>query len=126
MIPYKLISKKNPRDLTADPKFYAQSKSREVVELDALSKLISREGTVSRTDVYAVLIALIDVLIMELSAGRTVRLGKFGTFAISLSSEGAENKESFLVSLIKKARILFRPGSELKQMLNNLKYEKVA
>ena len=56
-IKYKLIEKKNPRDLEAAPKFYASAVTTRKIDLDELSKNIARSSTVARADVYAVLIA---------------------------------------------------------------------
>jgi hypothetical protein len=52
-------------------------------------------------------------------------LGDFGAFQITVSSEGAEAQEKFNASLIKGSKVVFRPGIDLKEMQNNLKFEKV-
>lgn len=53
-----------------------------------------------------------------------VRLDNFGAFQISLGSEGAETESKFNASLIKTKKVTFRPGADLREMLNNLKFEK--
>ena len=53
-------------------------------------------------------------------------MGDLGTFQIGLSGKGAETEEDFSVSLIKKARIKFRPGVALASFLTSLSYAKVA
>ena len=40
-------------------------------------------------------------------------------------SEGAETESRFNASMIKGAKVAFRPGIDLKEMLATLKYEKV-
>ena len=120
----KTVAKKNPREPGAPAKYYAQAVPKGKTDIDALSKMISREGTVSRSDVYAVIISSLEAIMNELKEGRSVYLGKMGSFSISLSSEGAETPDEFTSSAIKKARIVFRPGLELKEMLKMLKYEK--
>ena len=74
----------------------------------------------------AVLLALEDVIIDALKGGEIVRLGDLGTFQIGISSKGAETEEDYDVSLIKKARINFRPGLALTGVLSGLSYKKVA
>ena len=61
----------------------------------------------------------------HLANGKIVRLGDFGAFQVSVSSTGAETKEKFNASLIKSSKVVFRPGIDLKEMQNNLKYEKI-
>jgi len=122
---YVVIPKANPQDRTAPAKFYAQAKSRGELTFRKLSKEIAEGSTtVSDTDVMAVLNDLTKVLRRHLENGEIVRFGDFGTFQISISSDGAETEGKFHSSLIKNPKVAFRPGVDLKEMLNNLKYEK--
>lgn len=73
---------------------------------------------------FAVLNDLTKVLSRHLADGKIVRFGDFGSFQISLSSEGAETAAKFNSSLIKGSKILFRPGIDLRDMLTTVKYEK--
>ena len=93
-------------------------------------KKLSREiaegsTTVSDTDVLAVLNDLTKVLRRHLANGAIVRFGDFGTFQIAITSEGAETEAKFNQSLIRKPKIAFRPGVDLKETLATLKYTKV-
>lgn len=75
-------------DKTAAPKFYASAKADGEVSLKALAKEIAQGSTtVSDTDVLAVLNDLTKVLIRHLSEGKIVKLGDFGNFQITLTSE---------------------------------------
>ncbi len=65
------------------------------------------------------------ILRRHLERGEIVRFGDFGSFYITLSSEGVELEEDFHASMIKKSRVTFRPGIDLKKMLLTLDYEKV-
>lgn len=122
---YVLVERGNPGNMKAPKKFYAQAKSRSEFTLRKLSKEIAEGSTtVSDTDVLAVLNDLTKVLRRHLENGEIVRFGDFGSFQIGINSEGAETEAKFNVSLIKKAKVVFRPGLDLKEMLPNLKYEK--
>ena len=55
------------------------------------------------------------VLGLELSAGRIVYLGELGTFRLTVQSEGAESKDKFTGSNVKKAKLRFTPGLFLKK-----------
>lgn len=124
-VKYNLSEKGNPGDREAAKKFYANAKSSGEVTFRSLSKEIaSGSTTVSDTDVMAVLNDLTKALSRHLADGKIVRFGDFGSFQISLSSEGAETAEKFNASMIKGAKILFRPGLDLKDMLSTVRYEK--
>ena len=121
-----LVQKGNPGDPNAPKKFYAQAKSSGVLTLKNLSKEIAEGSTtVSDTDVLAVLNDLTKILKRHLGNNEIVRFGDLGTFQIGMNSEGAETEEKFHHSLIKKPKVIFRPGADLKEMLATLKYVKV-
>lgn len=124
-VKYVLTKRGNPSDPDAPKKVYAQAKSDGEVTLKKLGKeLAEGSTTVSDTDALAVLNELIKLLNRHLSEGRIVRFGDFGSFQVTVSSEGADTEEKFHASLIKGSKITFRPGIDLREMLNNLKYEK--
>ena len=125
-IKFKPIARKNLKAPNDPPKFYAIAESKGKTDIDALSKLVARESTVSRTDVYAVIMSLLDAVAYELNEGRSVMLGKLGSLSVSISSEGAVTAEELSSSAIRKARIVYRPGKELKKMLTTLDFEKKA
>ena len=125
-VKYVVVERANMLDRTAPKKTYAQAKGSGVLTLKQLGKEIAEGSTtVSDTDVLAVLNDLTKLLKRHLDNGEIVRLGDFGTFQVTLSSEGAESEAKFHPSLIKKGKVTFRPGVDLKEMLNNLKFEKV-
>lgn len=125
-VTYVLTQKGNPGDASAPKKFYAQAKAREEFTFRKLSKEIAEGSTtVSDSDVLAVLNDLTKVLKRHLENGEIVRFGDFGSFQISLTSEGAETEGRFNASMIKGAKVTFRPGIDLKEMLATLKYEKL-
>ena len=81
--------------------------------------------TVTKADVYAVLVALEDVIIDALKSGEMVRLFELGTLQSAITAQGAVTEKDFNDSLIKKARINFRPGTALNSILGNLTNQKV-
>ncbi|MDD3789316.1 MAG: DNA-binding domain-containing protein [Petrimonas sp.] len=124
-VKYVLTEKGNPAKPDDPKKYYAQAKSAGEVTFKKLSREIAEGSTtVSDTDVLAVLNDLTKLLNRHLSEGRIVRFGDFGSFQIGISGEGAESPEKFNVSLIKKGKVNFRPGVDIRQMLNNLRFEK--
>ena len=123
-VKYNLSERANPQDPTAPKKWYATAKSTGETTLKSLGKEITQRSTVNHADTLAVLEALTQVLTEHLSDGRIVRFGDFGSFQVSIGSQGAETAEKFNASFIKSKKVVFRPGMDIKEMLNNLKFEK--
>ena len=121
---FKATPKRNPQDIEAEPKYYATAVTKSKTGIDELSETVASASTVSRADTYAVIISLLETIIKEFKAGRTVDLGKLGRFTISLKSEGVEDPKDLTSAHVKDAKINFYPGKELKEMLNNLKFTK--
>ena len=125
VVTYSVSPRMNPSEKGTPPKFYGHVQARGDVSLREMSERIQQTCTVHKSDVYAVLVALEDVITDALRGGEIVRLGDLGTFQIGISSKGAVTEEDYDESLIKKARINFRPGMALAGILTNLTFTKV-
>ena len=125
-VTYSVSPRINPRDKEAAPKFYGHVQASGDIDIREMSERIQATCTVHKSDVFAVLVALEDVITEALKSGEIVRLGDLGTLQIGISSKGAETEEDFDDSLIKKARINFRPGLALSGILTGLTYKKVS
>ncbi|MBQ8593735.1 MAG: HU family DNA-binding protein [Bacteroidaceae bacterium] len=123
---YSVSPRINPRNKEEDPKFYGHVQASGDINLREMAERIQQTCTVHKSDVFAVLVALEDVIVESLQSGEIVRLGDLGTLQISISSKGALTEEMFSEAHIKKARINFRPGSALVGALNGLTFQKVA
>lgn len=122
---YTVKQRVNPK-APADPrKYYAFPKSLGNMDLRVLAKRISRESTVSIMDTLAVLEGLFQVIPDYLMEGNIVELGELGSLRLGISSDGSENPDEFTTSLIRKANILFRPGSKFKDQLSMVKFTRV-
>ena len=124
-VTYSVSPRINPRDRETEPKFYGHVQARGDINLREMAERIQQTCTVHKSDVFAVLVALEDVITEALKGGEIVRLGDLGTFQIGISSKGALKEEDWDESLIQKARINFRPGMALSGMLTSLTYAKV-
>ena len=125
-VTYSVSPRINPRDKDASPKYYGQVQASGDVSIREMATRIQSTCTVTKADVYAVLVALEDVIMEALQSGEIVRLGDLGTFQIGISGKGALSEEDYNESLIEKARINFRPGVGLIGVLSNLNFSKVA
>ena len=124
-VTYSVVPRINPREKNDPPKFYAQAQARGDVNVREMAERIQATCTVHKTDVYAVLVALEDVVKEAIQNGEIVRLGELCTLQVSLSGKGTLTEKEYDDSLIKKAKIIFRPGTILASALGTLKYSKV-
>ncbi|MFB9120219.1 HU family DNA-binding protein [Bergeyella porcorum] len=124
-VKFKTIQKSQPGVAGGgDKKFYASPVYTGEITLEQLTERIEKISTVSGADIRAVLYALVDVIPAELANSQIVRVGDLGSFRLSIGSEGKEKEEEVTASGIKSSKIIFTPGSKIKAMQNNLKYEK--
>ena len=124
-VTYSVVPRINPREKNDPPKFYAQAQARGDVNVREMAERIQATCTVHKTDVYAVLVALDDVVMEAIQNGEIVRLGELCTLQVSLSGKGTLTEKEYDDPLIKKAKIIFRPGTILAGALETLKYSKV-
>lgn len=124
-VTYSVVPRKNLINKDEPVKYYAQAQASGDVDVKEMSQRIEKACTVTRADVMAVLIALEDAIVEGLQRGEIVRIGEIGTFQIGLRGKGAETEEGYNVSLIKKAKVNFRPGVALTGILSGLSFAKV-
>ena len=119
-----VIERRNPLDPEAPSKFYASTKNQGDVSLNTLSKQIALMSTVSKTDVYAVLMALTEVVPSILEEGKIVRLGSLGSFRLTVSSEASLTAEEVSTHNVKQIKLRFSPSHELKKEVEGFPLEK--
>ena len=125
-VTYSVVPRRNPSEKGTPPKFYAQAQARGDVNIREMSERIQATCTVHKSDVYAVLVALEDVVAEAIQNGEIVRLGDLCTLQVSLTGKGALTEEDYNTSLIKRAKINFRPGTALANALASLSFSKVS
>ena len=81
-------------------------------------------STVSTADTIALLEAFLTVVPDQLADGKIVELGEFGTFRISLSSDGADTADKVSADNITDVRVIFNPGKRFEDVLATLKFQK--
>jgi predicted histone-like DNA-binding protein len=104
-------------------KTYGIAKAGSYCDLNKLCKLISARSSMSSADVKAILDSLNWAMDVELQSGNIVQVGEFGNFRLSVSSEGTEEESDYKVSKVKKARVLFSPGSSLRKSVGEVTFE---
>ncbi|RTQ52115.1 DNA-binding protein [Hymenobacter gummosus] len=125
-IEYSLAERGNPSKPTDPKKFYAAARSQGDTTVRSIAERINQMSTVSTIDVMAVLEALFQTVPQELAEGRIVRFGDFGSFSVTLQSEGAATEKEFNASLINNVKVQFRPGKLFDQAMQGAELRKVS
>lgn len=125
---FKLIERRN---LGADNKevprkFYAQAVNNGYVAFDELCLEIAESCTLTSADVKAVLDRMNYMLDKHLKAGRIVQFGEIGNFRFALGSTGSVTEKGFTTAQIKQPKIVFSPGSLLRETRQLTAFEKEA
>jgi len=67
---------------------------------------------------------LLQLIPKHLSEGRIIRLGDFGSFGVRINGSGSETEGTFSKNRIKKLKLEFRPGQEIRKALDNAVIQK--
>jgi predicted histone-like DNA-binding protein len=121
-IKLKKVLKKNPQDLT-QAKWYLSPEQAGRVGLPEIAREIEGRSALSLGDVQSVLSNLVEILPIFLKLGQSVNLEGFGTFRMSVSSEGMVNAEELNARHVKGVKLLFLPSAELKRNLEGISFE---
>jgi len=122
---YKSVPKKNPGNQTAPAKYYAQVVSSGDMTLRQVAQQIALISTVSTADTLAVLENFLQVVPTALAEGKIVRLGDFGSYSLTVKSDGALTDSELSVNQIKKTTVKFRPGKIFMKTINDIDFKKV-
>jgi predicted histone-like DNA-binding protein len=123
-VTYRLVQKGNPGDASAPKKFYATPAPRSKTTIKEISKDISDISSLNYGDISNVLNNFVQLIPKYLANGNIVSLGEIGDLRLNFSSEGTPTEESFTPSKIRKVKIAFRPGKDIKTSIAGLTYTK--
>ncbi len=124
-IPYIIYKITSPLSREKTGKYHARVKTRGEITLRDLAERISQIFSLSVPDTVGVLEAFIQIIPEALLNGYMIKLGDFGTYTSTISSNGAESPVSFKSNMIKKTNIIFKPGKYIMKKIKNARYEKV-
>lgn len=125
-VKYKLVQRGNPANPDSPKKFYATPASRGKTTIKEISKDISDISSLNYGDISNVLNNFVQLIPKYLANGNIVSLGEMGNLRLNFSSEGADTESAFSPAKIKKVKIVFTPGPDLKQSIPTLSFEKTA
>ncbi|MCD8178771.1 MAG: HU family DNA-binding protein [Tannerellaceae bacterium] len=105
-------------------KYYGQVVRSKLVPYKQLCQQLMVQSSATRGDVSLILDNLVDTILVHLENGHSVQLGDLGTFRMSAGSYGVESEDEFKASLMKRPRVIFSPGAELRARAAQAKFEK--
>jgi predicted histone-like DNA-binding protein len=118
----KKIQKKNPQHLDTS-KWYLTQEKKGTVGINEIAKEIVGRSALSMGDVQSTLSNLVDMLPLFLKMGQTIKLEGFGSFRISVSSEGTDTADKLNTRHVKGVKLVFLPSMELKRSLEDILFE---
>lgn len=125
-VKYSVIARKNPLKKDQPAKFYAQIQSNGEEDFKSMTRAVADRCTVTGSDAKAVLDAFMTIMIQRLQNGQIVRLNDLGSFRMSATSQGTATEKEFNATKIMKARIIFTPCKELKEMCKSASFSKTS
>ncbi|MBQ6203412.1 MAG: HU family DNA-binding protein [Prevotella sp.] len=132
---YKLVQNMNENMVKCYQKWFARPVYTETINLMDIAELIQRNSTAKKSDAYAVLVEMVEVVSDALKASKRVHIDGFGTFKIGISSKGAETPADFNANEnIRSCRVLFQPEvttdpsthKRIKKMIQGMTYQSAA
>lgn len=120
---YNKVLRKNPSKQEEAGKWYPVLRSVTQVTEKEVSKRISDETTLNPKEAEMAIYQLLKVLKEELLSGNTVQLGDWGSFYLTVNSEGVEKEADVTAMLIKQINVNFRAGSELREAINKAEFK---
>jgi predicted histone-like DNA-binding protein len=119
----KKILRKNPQDLSQPGKWYLTQERAGSVGIKEIAREIEGRSALSLGDVQSVLSNLVEVLPIFLKLGQSVSLEGFGSFRVSVSSEGMDNPADLNARHVKGVKLGFLPSADLKRNIEGLSFE---
>jgi predicted histone-like DNA-binding protein len=106
---YKTVFRANPQNRNASRKSYAIPVYTGEIDLKRIAAEIAALSSLSPGDVYNVPVNFTEALPKYLKDGYKLRLGDFGIFKVSFSSEGADEAKQIVPARICSRRVLYTP-----------------
>jgi predicted histone-like DNA-binding protein len=118
----KKIQRKNPQNIT-QTKWYLTQEKTGTVGVQEIAREIEGRSALSLGDVQSVLSNLVEILPLFLKLGQTIKLEGFGSFRISVTSDGTETAEELSARNVRGVKMVFLPSVELKRSIENISFE---
>ena len=123
-IHYVVQAKRNPLDQQASPKYHPVSKSIKPLDRDFLISDMVEHTSLTYQEAAAGIDYLFEAIPKYLSLGFTVQIGKMGYFRISFKSEGSNTPQEVTADKIRRKKLVFVCGKEIRNKVNSFSVEK--
>lgn len=110
----KAVQRTNPQDTEAPKKWYPVQYTTKMVDENEVAMLMADETTLNPMEAAMAIRQLRKVVQRLLLDGKSVKLGDWGTFNVTLNTEGAATKAELTARNVKRVNINFQPSDELK------------
>ena len=125
-IRFKIVQRKNPRDLEAPPKYYGSVVTTGKAKTSDLAKEVAENTTLNAAELELALRLLSQVSRRRLAEGQSVDVLDLCTLTPTVSTEGAETEADFnMSSHLRKVTVRIRPKKELLEAVRSASLEKV-
>lgn len=114
---FSKIQRINPRDLESPRKWYISPNRVGQKSEKEIAEALAKNTTLNRSEASMVINELQSVILGSLLDGYTVQMGDWGSFQITLSSEGVATEAECTADKVKSVNIRFRPGREMKESI---------
>jgi predicted histone-like DNA-binding protein len=124
---YHIVERKDLNKEAAEGStlFYGQIRKGDNIPFNKVCKKISLLSTCSKGDVQNVLDGLGEILREHLEMGQCIKIEGLGHFRMTAGCRGVSDVGKFSTALFKKARILFYPCAELREVVAKAAFEKL-
>jgi len=121
---YCVVPRKNPMDLEAPEKYYLRAKSVGKIDRAYLIKDMLRYTSLTQEEASSAINYLFEAVPRFVQLGFNVKLGLLGSFRATISSKGSDTIEEATVDKVKRIRIRFVCGKELREQIVKSSLEK--
>ena len=123
---YNTVLRKDPRKQDDPGKWHPVLRSIVPVNEKEVAKQIADETTLNPKEAEMAIYQLLKVLKTQLLKGNTVQLGDWGSFFLTINSEGVENEKDVTANQVKQVNVHFRAGKDLRQAINEATFKPVS
>lgn len=115
MIEFISRARKNPK--TGDVKYYAEVAKCTPIDMEGIAELIADGTTLTVVDLKATARAFEDKIVYLLINGHSVRFGDFGSFHLTITSEGQDTAVDVDENCILQLHVNFRKSGKMMKAL---------
>lgn len=108
-----------------EKRFFGQVRCGACIQFDRICEQVALLSTATKGDVELILDSFVEIIREQLDHGNIIQLGDFGNFRIAAGSRAVEPEEKFPASAIRRPRIVFSPGKQLRRVAEDITFEKM-